>query len=125
MRFTELDGSVAVVISNPPYIPAAAIPRDPEVRLFDPAHALYGGEDGLDVVRAVSQTALRLLRPGGTLVIEHGELQGAEIRACWPPTAGARRQPTATSRRGTARRRQCARSGAWRTASSPTPRLSA
>lgn len=78
--FPELNGTVAVVISNPPYIPAAAIPRDPEVRLFDPAHALYGGEDGLDVVRDVSQTALRLLRPGGVLVLEHGELQGAEIR---------------------------------------------
>jgi release factor-specific protein-(glutamine-N5) methyltransferase len=77
----ELDGTVAVVISNPPYIPADAIPRDPEVRLFDPAHALYGGADGLDVVRQVSQAALRLLRPGGVLVIEHGELQGAEIRA--------------------------------------------
>lgn len=77
----ELDGSVDVVISNPPYIPAAAIPRDPEVRLFDPAHALYGGEDGLEVVRAVSRTAMRLLHPGGMLVLEHGELQGAEIRA--------------------------------------------
>jgi release factor glutamine methyltransferase len=77
----ELNGTVAVVISNPPYIPADAIPRDPEVRLFDPAHALYGGSDGLDVVRHVSHTALRLLRPGGVLVIEHGELQGAEIRA--------------------------------------------
>ena len=77
----ELDGNVDVVISNPPYIPADAIPRDPEVRLFDPERALYGGADGLDVVRAVSRTALRLLRPGGTLVIEHGELQGAEIRA--------------------------------------------
>ena len=76
----ELDGTVSVVISNPPYIPADAIPRDPEVRLFDPAHALYGGADGLDVVRQVSGTALRLLRPGGVLVIEHGELQGAQIR---------------------------------------------
>jgi release factor glutamine methyltransferase len=79
--FTELDGTVAVVISNPPYIPADAIPRDPEVRLYDPAHALYGGLDGLDVVRLVSITAQRLLRPGGVLVIEHGERQGAEIRA--------------------------------------------
>lgn len=79
--FPELNGSVAVVISNPPYIPVDAIPRDPEVRLYDPAHALYGGVDGLDVVRQVSHTALRLLRAGGTLVIEHGELQGAEIRA--------------------------------------------
>ncbi|WP_044438720.1 peptide chain release factor N(5)-glutamine methyltransferase [Agreia bicolorata] len=76
----ELDGRVSVVVSNPPYIPAQAIPRDPEVRLFDPEHALYGGEDGLDVVRNVSRTGLRLLHSGGVLVIEHGELQGAEIR---------------------------------------------
>lgn len=77
----ELDGTVDVVISNPPYVPDAAIPRDPEVRLFDPAAALYGGEDGLDVVRTISRVAQRLLRPGGTLVLEHGELQGADIRA--------------------------------------------
>lgn len=76
----ELDGTVDVVISNPPYVPDAAIPRDPEVRLFDPAAALYGGEDGLDVVRVISRVAQRLLRPGGTLVLEHGELQGAAIR---------------------------------------------
>ena len=80
-ELTELDGTVAVVISNPPYIPTDAIPRDPEVRLFDPARALFGGPDGLDVVRHVSRTALRLLRPGGQIVIEHGELQGAQIRA--------------------------------------------
>lgn len=79
--FPELDGTVSVVVSNPPYIPDAAVPRDPEVRLFDPPHALYGGEDGLEVVRAVSRTALRLAHPGGLVVIEHGELQGAEIRA--------------------------------------------
>lgn len=76
----ELDGTVDVVISNPPYVPDAAVPRDPEVRLFDPAAALYGGEDGLDVVRVISRVAQRLLRPGGTLVLEHGELQGAAIR---------------------------------------------
>jgi release factor glutamine methyltransferase len=78
--FPELDGTASVVISNPPYVPDDAIPRDPEVRLFDPAMALYGGEDGLDVVRTLSSRALRLLRPGGLLVIEHGELQGASIR---------------------------------------------
>ena len=75
----ELTDSVDVVISNPPYIPAAAIPRDPEVANYDPPLALYGGEDGLDLVRALSHTALRLLRSGGLLVIEHGELQAAAI----------------------------------------------
>jgi release factor glutamine methyltransferase len=77
----ELDGTVSVVISNPPYIPTDAVPRDPEVRLFDPVIALYGGEDGLDIVRQVSRAALRLLHPGGTLVLEHGELQAADIAA--------------------------------------------
>jgi release factor glutamine methyltransferase len=77
----EWNGTVDVVASNPPYIPDDAVPRDLEVQLHDPAMALYGGPDGLDLVRALSQRALALLRPGGTLVIEHGELQGADIRA--------------------------------------------
>ncbi|PJJ61597.1 release factor glutamine methyltransferase [Compostimonas suwonensis] len=88
----DLDGTVSVVVSNPPYIPQDAVPRDPEVRLFDPAHALYGGEDGFDVIRGVSRTARRLLVAGGALVIEHGEAQGAGIRALleadgWSATA--------------------------------------
>ncbi|MFC9917732.1 peptide chain release factor N(5)-glutamine methyltransferase [Agromyces binzhouensis] len=74
-----LEGRVAVVASNPPYIPDDAIPRDPEVRLHDPEHALYGGPDGLDVVRVLSRRALVLLHPGGALMIEHGETQSAEI----------------------------------------------
>lgn len=91
----ELSGSVDVVASNPPYIPLGMVPRDPEVRLFDPEAALYGGADGLDAVRSVSQTALRLLHPGGALVIEHGELQAAEIAALlaadgWRAIAGHR-----------------------------------
>lgn len=76
----EHDGEADVVVSNPPYIPDGALPRDPEVRLHDPAVALYGGPDGLDVVRALSATARRLLRTGGTLVLEHGEQQGGAIR---------------------------------------------
>ncbi len=78
--FGELDGTVSVLVSNPPYVPDAAIPRDPEVRFWDPPAALYGGADGLDVVRTLSRVGLRLLRPGGTLVIEHGEWQGEPIR---------------------------------------------
>jgi release factor glutamine methyltransferase len=76
----ELDGRVSVVVSNPPYIPVGMVPRDPEVRLHDPELALYGGADGLDVIRGLSQRALKLLVPGGTLVIEHGEAQGEAIR---------------------------------------------
>jgi len=77
---SPLDGTFDVVVSNPPYIPLGAVPRDPEVRLHDPEAALYGGEDGLDVVRAISIRAATLLRQGGTLVLEHGDLQGRAIR---------------------------------------------
>lgn len=78
--FDELRGTAAVVISNPPYVPDDAIPRDPEVRLHDPAQALYGGPDGLDIVRVISRRAQELLHPGGLLVLEHGEVQGSDIR---------------------------------------------
>lgn len=76
----ELDGTVDVIVSNPPYVPDGAIPRDPEVRLFDPEQALYGGPDGLDVVRVISREARRLLHPGGFIAIEHGEWQGPAVR---------------------------------------------
>ncbi|MBA8990543.1 release factor glutamine methyltransferase [Curtobacterium pusillum] len=76
----ELDGTVSVVVSNPPYVPDDAVPIDPEVRDHDPAVALYCGPDGLDAVRALAETAWRLLVPGGVLVIEHAEPQGAGVR---------------------------------------------
>ena len=72
----HLAGAVDVLTCNPPYIPAEAIPRDPEVRDFDPAIALYGGLDGLEVVRDVVEQAASLLRPGGLLLLEHGDEQG-------------------------------------------------
>ena len=77
--FGDLNGTVSVVVSNPPYIPTDAIPRDLEVRLHDPDLALYGGEDGMSVIRFVSSTARRLLVEGGTLVIEHADSQGAQV----------------------------------------------
>lgn len=78
--FAELNGTVDVVVSNPPYIPAAAIPRDLEVRLHDPHMALYGGgADGMDMPTAAEATAARLLRPGGFFVMEHAEVQAASM----------------------------------------------
>jgi release factor glutamine methyltransferase len=79
---TALDGvagRAAVVISNPPYVPSDELPRDPEVRLHDPEVALYGGTDGLDVIRVLSRRAAELLHPGGLLVLEHAETQSAAI----------------------------------------------
>lgn len=79
--FEDLNGQVDVVVSNPPYIPDGAIPIYPEVNLFDPKMALYGGWDGLNIVRDVEKTASRLLKPGGRLFIEHADSQGEAVRA--------------------------------------------
>ncbi|WP_404290452.1 peptide chain release factor N(5)-glutamine methyltransferase [Glutamicibacter arilaitensis] len=78
----NLHGTMDLVISNPPYIPPNAIPREAEVREHDPQMALYGlGDDGLQIPRAVSAEALRLLRPGGMYVMEHAEVQGESAAA--------------------------------------------
>ncbi|MDM8086363.1 peptide chain release factor N(5)-glutamine methyltransferase [Cellulomonas cellasea] len=78
----ELDGTVDVVVSNPPYVPPGAVPVDPEVAEHDPAVALYGlGADGLEVPRGITAAAVRLLRPGGLFVMEHAEVQDAAARA--------------------------------------------
>ncbi len=80
--FMELNGTVDVVVSNPPYIPAAAIPRDIEVRLHDPHMALYGGgADGMEMPTAAAATAARLLHPGGFFVMEHAEVQAEQMAA--------------------------------------------
>ncbi len=76
----ELDGRVDVVVSNPPYVPDdAVLPR--EVADHDPPLALWGGPDGLDVVRGMLRVAARLLHPGGWLGIEHADQQGSALPA--------------------------------------------
>lgn len=75
---TELNGTVDLVVSNPPYIPVNAV-VPPEVAEYDPPAALWSGADGLDAIRAVERTARRLLRSGGMLAVEHADVQGAAV----------------------------------------------
>ena len=77
---SDLDGTVDVVVTNPPYIPDAERPIDTEVLGYDPDSALFGGSDGLRDIRTFVLTAARLLRPGGVLVLEHGDGQGQAVR---------------------------------------------
>lgn len=78
----DLDGTVDVVVSNPPYVPTDAVPKEPEVARHDPAMALYGlGDDGLRVPRAIAARAAELLRPGGLFVMEHADVQGEALVA--------------------------------------------
>ncbi len=68
-----------LVISNPPYIPNNMVPIDPEVRDHDPGLALYGGEDGLDVIRDLASGVKLALREGGLFVLEHADGQSDVI----------------------------------------------
>lgn len=78
----ELDGTVDLVVTNPPYVPESEIPEQPEVRDYDPELALYGGSpDGLLIPGRIIDRAAALLRPGGLLVMEHDISQGAALVA--------------------------------------------
>jgi len=81
------DSSFEVLVSNPPYVPLqdrATLQR--EVRDFEPALALYGGADGLEVYRRLIPEARRVLKPGGLLALEIGFGQAeaiAEMATKW------------------------------------------
>lgn len=78
-----------LVVCNPPYIRSGEIDAlDPEVALHDPRLALDGGPDGLEPYRTLSGEILRVLRPGGVLLVEIGYDQGADVRALFE-AAGA------------------------------------
>jgi release factor glutamine methyltransferase len=76
-----LDGVFDLVVSNPPYVPRRDLPGlPPEVRR-EPASALDGGVDGLDVLRRLPPAAREHLAPAGVLAVEHGFDQGEAVRA--------------------------------------------
>lgn len=73
-------GSLAAFVSNPPYVPAASVPADHEVRAFDPHGALYSGADGLELIRDLAPLSASLVAPGGIVALEHAEHQSEAIR---------------------------------------------
>ena len=76
----DRDGTVDLLVSNPPYIPDGA-ELDPEVIDHDPAAALFGGPDGMSVIVPIIALAARLLRPGGKLGIEHDDTTADQVVA--------------------------------------------
>ena len=85
----EASGAVDLVIANPPYIPLSEWEYVAwEAREYDPPRSLWGGPDGLDVIRAVESTARRLLRPRGWVAVEHSDLQGLDVPRLFPENRG-------------------------------------
>lgn len=69
------------VVSNPPYVPASdRTSLAVEVRDYEPALALFAGDDGLDVYRRLIPAAFAALVPGGYVVMEIGYGQEEAIR---------------------------------------------
>ncbi|MEV0003951.1 peptide chain release factor N(5)-glutamine methyltransferase [Micromonospora sp. NPDC050980] len=76
----ELVGRVDVLLCNPPYVPRS-VPVPPEVAGHDPDEAVFGGADGLAVIRPVVARAAALLRPGGVIGVEHDDTHAAAVPA--------------------------------------------
>ena len=92
--FEKLDKArYDLIVTNPPYVPAASMRKLPREYRYEPRIALAGGRAGLDFVARILAGAPALLRPGGLLVCEIGDRQRALERAypgmdfIWPETA--------------------------------------
>ena len=68
----DLAGTVDLVVSNPPYVPSGAV-LEPEVLEHDPAHAVFGGPDGMAVIVPLVARAADWLKSGGLLAVEHDD----------------------------------------------------
>ena len=67
----ELRGRIVAIAANPPYVPTADLASLPaEVAVFEPARALDGGPDGMDLVLRIAREAREWLAPDGIVVIE-------------------------------------------------------
>ena len=80
--FGDLSGPVDVITANPPYVAERNAPGlQPEVGRHEPHVALFGGDDGLQMVERVVREAPPLLREGGYLIFEFGFGQEVEVEA--------------------------------------------
>ncbi len=78
-----------LIVSNPPYVrdtDRQTLP--PEVILHEPASSLFGGADGLSILRRVAHDAVRRLKPSGFLLVEFGLGQADQIQELISATAG-------------------------------------
>jgi release factor glutamine methyltransferase len=75
-----LEGSIELLVSNPPYVKSGDIAKlAPEVRDWDPHAALDGGPDGLEFYRRIFAEATPLLACGAEVVLEVGDGQAQEV----------------------------------------------
>lgn len=79
--YRDVEGEFDLIVSNPPYIPDSDLTTlQSEVRDFEPHSALFGGDDGLDIVRRIVADAPQFLKEGGHILIEIGFGQAAGVK---------------------------------------------
>lgn len=79
--FDALDGAFDLIVSNPPYLEDGDLESlQAEVGGFEPHTALFGGRDGLDIVRRIVAGAPEFLKPHGFLLIEIGFGQAGSVK---------------------------------------------
>jgi release factor glutamine methyltransferase len=77
--FEKIDGTFDGIVANLPYVPETDRPTLTKEVMHDPALALFGGPDGLDVIRRFVPAAFERLKPGGWLVLEIGHDQASQV----------------------------------------------
>ncbi len=78
--FSNINKTFDMIVSNPPYIASAVIDTlEPEVRLYEPLHALDGAEDGLFFYRKIIAESRFHLKKSGVLLFEIGHDQGEAV----------------------------------------------
>jgi release factor glutamine methyltransferase len=77
--FSAVEGEFDGIVANLPYVPESERASLSREVMHDPALALFGGADGLDVIRRFIPEALRRLKPGGWMVLEIGHDQASQV----------------------------------------------
>lgn len=72
-----------IIMANPPYVPQCEQPDLPREYLYEPEHALFAGEDGLDIAKRILADATKYLNRNGILVMEVGQ-SANKLQACFP-----------------------------------------
>ena len=105
--FSQIEGSYDLIVANLPYVPETDRPSLAPELAHDPDLALFGGQDGLDIIRTFIQEAPSYLNPGGIIALEIGIHQNEEVEKLlsatgftdiktYPDLSGILRFPTAS-----------------------------
>jgi ribosomal protein L3 glutamine methyltransferase len=105
----EVAGPYDLIVCNPPYVNAQSMAALPDEYKHEPALALAGGDDGMDLVRRILRDAPAKMNPTGVLVLEigneraHFEHAFRRLEVAWLETSAGDDQVLLATREALAR----------------------